>query len=194
MAVAAPIGLFTEHAARACHTRGPNVRAKFCRRDVSHEFKLIWIHARSRCVKLHKNIHVTRGDMYIFMTENPIGDRVSLPSGVTGLLVFRFFKCLLYFTCLAYFSKNLNGDWLVLGINTFCADSVFGHLLFISKALAKRTRKSTQVLVSFRLATHLRRLWSSSNWTQVDASFFYRLATQRKWTQVDRTTCRYKTH
>ena len=70
----------------------------------------------------------------------------------------------------------MNGDWLVLGINTFCADSVFGHLLFISKALAKRTRKSTQVLVAFRLATHLRRLALTLIELKLDASrcnFFF---------------------
>ena len=49
--------------ASACHTRGQNERATFCRRDVSHEFKLIWIHATSRTVELHQNIHVTRGDL-----------------------------------------------------------------------------------------------------------------------------------
>ena len=67
------------------------------------------------------------------------------------------------------------------------------------KALAKRTRKSTQVWtciqLAFRLATHLHRLTSTCDdfgqaqiWTQVDARF-YRLTTQRKSTQV---ICCYK--
>ena len=62
------------------------------------------------------------------------------------------------------------------------------HLVY--KALAKRTRKSTQVL-------DLRFVWPptcvdfgrAQIWTQVDANeffFFNRLATQRKSTQVDR--------
>ena len=58
------IGLFTElsqrHVASACHTRGRNVRATFCCHDVSHEFKLIWIRATSRCVELHKNRDMSR--------------------------------------------------------------------------------------------------------------------------------------
>ena len=63
------------------------------------------------------------------------------------------------------------------------------------KALAKRTRKSTQVLdlrstcVSFghRLAATCVDFGRAQIWTQVvDASFFCRLATQRKSTQVDR--------
>ena len=66
------IGLFTElsqqHVASACHTRGWNVHATFCCRDLSPEFKRISIHATRHCttcrsVKLHKNIHVTLGDL-----------------------------------------------------------------------------------------------------------------------------------
>ena len=61
------IGLFTDlsqrHVTSACHTRGWNVRATFCRHNVLHEFKLIWIHATSRGIELHKNIHVTWGNL-----------------------------------------------------------------------------------------------------------------------------------
>ena len=49
------IGLFS-----ACHMR--DVHATFCRCDMSHEFKLIWIHATSGSIKLHKNIHATGGN------------------------------------------------------------------------------------------------------------------------------------
>ena len=46
--------LSQRHVAFAWHTRGRNVCATFCCRDVSHELKLIWIHATSRGVELHK--------------------------------------------------------------------------------------------------------------------------------------------
>ena len=46
------IGLFTvvtqRHVAQACHTRGPNVQATFCLRDMLHEFKQV---AASNCIK-----------------------------------------------------------------------------------------------------------------------------------------------
>ena len=61
------IGLFTElsqrHVTWACHTRGWNVCVIFCRHYMLHKFKLIWIHVISRCVELHKNIHVTWDDL-----------------------------------------------------------------------------------------------------------------------------------
>ena len=62
--------------------------------------------------------------------------------------------------------------------------------------LANRRKFGTCAQLVFRLATHLRRLATTcvdfgraQIWTQVDASFFYRLATQRKSTQV---ICCYK--
>ena len=55
------ISLFKEllqrHVARACHTRKLNVCVAFCHRNVLHEFK------SNRCINLHKNIHVTQGDL-----------------------------------------------------------------------------------------------------------------------------------
>ena len=62
------IGLFTDlsqrHVASACHTRGRNMRAIVCHRDMSHEFKLIWIYAKSRCRIASKHtVHVTLGDL-----------------------------------------------------------------------------------------------------------------------------------
>ena len=64
------IGLFTElsqrHVASACRTRGRNESATFCCRNVPwiQTFEFMWHIAATRCdVELHKNIHVTRGNL-----------------------------------------------------------------------------------------------------------------------------------
>ena len=85
-----------------------------------------------------------------------------------------------------------------LGVPLFLQRGARQLLLIITKALAKDTRKSTEVIhsrqLTFRLSTHLRGLAL----TLVELKFirksmqvFHRLATQCKSTQVDHKSTVY---